>query len=53
MPSTYDAWNRLVEVKDGSTNVVAKYEYDGLNRRIKKHIDSASPGSPAGGVDTY
>jgi len=31
----YDAWHRLVEVKDGA-NVVAKYEYDGLGRRVKK-----------------
>jgi len=29
----YDAWNRLVEVKQGST-VVATYQYDGLNRRV-------------------
>ena len=28
----YDAWNRLVEVKDGT--VVQSNEYDGLNRRI-------------------
>ena len=47
----YDAWNRLVEVKDGAT-VVAKYEYDGLNRRIKKHLDSQSPADPDG-LDTY
>ena len=33
----YDAWNRLVEVKDGST-VVASYEYDGLHRRIVSTI---------------
>lgn len=33
----YDAWNRLVEVKDGAT-VVGKYEYDGLGRRMKKHL---------------
>ena len=31
----YDAWNRLVIVKDGAT-VVATYSYDGLNRRVKK-----------------
>ena len=31
----WDAWNRLVEVKDGSTSV-ASYEYDGLTRRITK-----------------
>jgi len=29
----YDAWNRLVEVKSGTT-VVQVNEYDGLNRRI-------------------
>jgi hypothetical protein len=42
---------RLVEVQDGQT-VVGKYEFDGLNRRIKKHIDSQSPGSP-NGIDRY
>jgi RHS repeat-associated protein len=31
----YDAWNRLVEVKDGGT-LVAAYVYDGLGRRITK-----------------
>jgi len=31
----YDAWNRLVVVKDGATTV-ATYFYDGLNRRVKK-----------------
>ncbi len=35
----WDAWNHLIEVKDGAT-VVAKYEYDGLARRTKKHVDS-------------
>jgi len=40
----YDAWNRLVEVKDGS-NVVARYEYDGLGRRTKKHIDTDDDGT--------
>ncbi|WP_428940596.1 RHS repeat domain-containing protein [Fontivita pretiosa] len=36
----YDAWNRLVEVKDGA-NLVAAYSYDGLGRRIiKKTYDS-------------
>ena len=34
---TYDAWNRLVEVKDGA-NVVAHYRYDGLGRRIRKYV---------------
>lgn len=34
----YDAWNRLVEVKNAAgSSTIAKYEYDGLNRRIEKH----------------
>ncbi len=47
----YDAWNRLVEVKSGET-VVAKYEYDGTDRRIKAHIDTQAPAEP-NGVDHY
>jgi RHS repeat-associated protein len=34
---TWDAWNRLVQVKDGET-VVATYAYDGLNHRITKTV---------------
>jgi RHS repeat-associated protein len=37
----YDAWNRLVEVKDGGTTV-ATYAYDGLNRRTKKVTGSTT-----------
>ncbi len=48
---TWDAWNHLVEVQDGAT-VVARYEYDGLFRRVKKHVDSQSPASPDG-IDAY
>ena len=48
---TYDAWNRLVEVKSGAYTV-GKYEYDGLNRRVKSHIDSEAHGTP-NGVDKY
>ncbi len=48
---TWDAWNRLVEVKEGAT-VVGRYEFDGLHRRVKSHVDSQSPGSP-NGVDAY
>ncbi len=33
----YDSWNRLVQLKDGS-NIVAEYEYDGLNRRVIKKL---------------
>jgi len=35
----YDAWNRLVQVKDGAT-VVATYTYNGANQRIKKTVGS-------------
>ncbi|WP_233216293.1 hypothetical protein [Blastopirellula marina] len=31
--ATYDAWNRLVKLEDGS-NSVAEYEYDGAKRRV-------------------
>jgi RHS repeat-associated protein len=43
MPSLkgkYDAWNRLVEVKDSNDNLIASYEYNGLNQRIKKTVGS-------------
>ena len=36
----YDAWNRLVEVKDGT--VVQANEYDGLNRRIVRDESGGS-----------
>ncbi len=48
---TWDAWNHLAEVKEGNT-VVARYEYDGLARRVKKHLDSQSPSNPDG-IDAY
>lgn len=35
LTAIYDAWNRLVAVKDGS-NFVAQYAYDGLKRRVVK-----------------
>jgi len=34
---TWDAWDRLVEVKDGEATV-ARYAYDGLNHRITKTV---------------
>jgi RHS repeat-associated protein len=34
----YDAWNRLVEVRDSNDNLIAQYEYNGLNQRIKKTV---------------
>ncbi|MBY0588589.1 RHS repeat-associated core domain-containing protein [bacterium] len=38
---TYDAWNRLVKVSEGSTTV-AEYECDGLNRRIVKSLGTGT-----------
>jgi RHS repeat-associated protein len=32
----FDAWNRLVQVKNGST-VLETYSYDGLNRRVSEN----------------
>ena len=40
-----------MEAKDGAT-VVGVYEYDGLQRRVKRHVDSQAPDNP-NGVDTY
>ncbi len=46
----YDPWNRLTEVRaddSGSAGaLIAKYSYDGLNRRIEKEVT-------AGSVDTH
>jgi RHS repeat-associated protein len=39
----FDAWNRLVEVKDSSGNLLKRYAYDGLHRRVQE---------TAGGVTT-
>jgi YD repeat-containing protein len=39
----FDAWNRLTKVLDESTgNPLIVYEYDGLNRRIRKVLDTDS-----------
>jgi len=66
MHLVYDAWGRVAEVwvDDGDTagtlvtgggnpdTLIAKYEYDGLNRRVKIHVDTDAPESPDG-RDTY
>jgi len=36
----YDAWNRLVEVRDSSDNLIARYDYNGANQRIKKTMEA-------------
>jgi RHS repeat-associated protein len=40
----YDAWNRLVEVRQGST-VLAQYRYDGEGRRIVSIADTNADGT--------
>ena len=42
--ATYDAWNRMVKVEDGSDDV-ASYEYDGMNRRIEETVDTDGDGT--------
>lgn len=42
----YDAFNRLVEVRNGSNAVVASYTYDPFDRRLSKQLGS-------GGALTY
>src|SRR5262249_20557 len=37
----YDAWNRLVAYKNGSTTLVA-HQYDGLNRRVVENAGTAT-----------
>lgn len=36
----FDAWNRLVKVKSGST-VLTSYQYDGINRRVSENPGTA------------
>jgi RHS repeat-associated protein len=38
----YDAWNRLITVKDASNNVIASYKYDGLGRRLSETKSGAT-----------
>jgi RHS repeat-associated protein len=38
----YDAWNRLVEVRDSGNNLVATFRYDGTGRRVRETRGSAT-----------
>lgn len=42
----FDAWNRLVRVSDASGRVVARYEYDGLNRRVVEQVGPVAATAP-------
>jgi RHS repeat-associated protein len=52
---TYDAWNRLVSVKNATGTEVARYEYDGLARRIVERVGTlAAPAAATAPVrDVY
>jgi RHS repeat-associated protein len=39
----WDGENRLVEVRDGSNDLIATYTYDGQSRRVKKVTTSLAP----------
>ena len=43
----YDAWNRLVRVRDGGGVLKAAYGYDGLNRRISEQVAANAAGDAA------
>jgi len=36
----YDAWNRLVEVRNASNVLLATYAYNGLNHRVRKTVSN-------------
>ncbi len=38
----YDAWNRLVTVKDSGNNVLESFAYDGVNRRVSTTASSTT-----------
>jgi len=38
----YDAWNRLVEARNASNVLIARYDYNGLNQRVRKTIGSVA-----------
>ena len=52
---SYDAWNRLVSVRNSAGTQVARYEYDGLNRRIVEQVGTlASPAAATAPIrDVY
>ena len=51
----YDAWNRLVSVSNAAATQVARYEYDGINRRIVEQAGTAaSPAAASAAIrDSY
>lgn len=54
---TWDAFNRLAEVRDGAGELIARYTYDPFDRRIRKELGGSSTlqdqGLTAGAVAHY
>jgi RHS repeat-associated protein len=40
--TTFDAWNRLTEIRNFNGDRIAQFVYDFLNRRIQKHVFDSS-----------
>jgi len=36
----YDGWNRLVEARNASNVLIARYDYNGLNQRVRRAVGS-------------
>ncbi|WP_192631136.1 RHS repeat-associated core domain-containing protein [Lysobacter sp. OAE881] len=52
----YDGYNRLVEVRNGAAEVLARYDYDPFGYRIRKEVTAAAAGQVPGiqaGVRVY
>jgi RHS repeat-associated protein len=42
LTAKWDAWNRLIQVKDNSGSTLATYAYDGLFRRVTKIVSGST-----------
>jgi RHS repeat-associated protein len=47
----YDAWNRLVAVKNSSGTVIAQYTYNAMGYRVTESYPQGGTGIPAGEID--
>ena len=52
---TWDAFNRLAEVRDGANALIARYSYDPFDRRIRKELGNSSTlnATATGAVTNY
>ena len=52
---TWDAFNRLAEVRDGTNALIARYSYDPFDRRIRKELGNSSTlnATATGAVTNY